>query len=86
MRYSHIEVKPVAGALGAEIFGVDLAKPIDGATFAEIHRAHLDYLVVFFRDQEITDEELAPISAGVSANWRRCRRIASFPVSFPSCW
>jgi alpha-ketoglutarate-dependent taurine dioxygenase len=59
MRTSHIDVKPVAGALGAEIFGVDLAKPIDAAAFAEIHRAHLDYLVVFFRDQTITDEELA---------------------------
>ncbi len=59
MRTSHIDVKPVAGALGAEIFGVDLAKPIDDAAFAEIHRAHLDYLVVFFRDQTITDEELA---------------------------
>ncbi len=82
MNYSHIEVKPVAGALGAEIFGVDLAKPINDATFAEIHRAHLEYLVVFFRDQDITDEQLADFG-------RRFGELAplpphrQFPGKFP---
>ena len=59
MSYSRIEVKPLAGALGAEIAGADLAHPLDDATFAEIHKAHLDYLVLFFRDQDLSDEELA---------------------------
>lgn len=59
MSYAHIDVKPMAGALGAEVFGVDLAQDIDDATFDEIHRAHLDHLVVFFRDQALTDEQLA---------------------------
>jgi len=51
--YRRIKVKPVAGALGAEIGGVDLAK-IDDATFAEIEAAWLEHLVVFFRDQTLT--------------------------------
>jgi alpha-ketoglutarate-dependent taurine dioxygenase len=82
MRNSHIDVKPIAGALGAEIFGVDLAKPIDDAAFAEIHEAHLEHLVVFFRDQEITDEELAAFG-------RRFGELAplpphrQFPGKFP---
>ena len=59
MTYSRIEVRPLAGALGAEIAGIDLSGPIDDATFAEIHKAHLEYLVVFFRDQEISDDDLA---------------------------
>ena len=59
MSYSRIAVEPVAGALGAEIEGVDLAKPMDDATFAEIKRAHLEYLVIFFRGQDITDDQLA---------------------------
>ncbi len=59
MSYSRIDVKPVAGAIGAEIFGVDVSRPIDDATLAEIHRAHLEYMVIFFRDQDITDEQLA---------------------------
>jgi taurine dioxygenase len=51
--YRHIEVRPVAGALGAEIHGADLAK-LDDATFAEIKAAWLEHLVVFFRRQNIT--------------------------------
>jgi taurine dioxygenase len=51
--YRRIKVKPVAGALGAQIDGVDLAD-LDDATFAEIEAAWLEHLVVFFRDQELT--------------------------------
>jgi alpha-ketoglutarate-dependent taurine dioxygenase len=51
--YRRIEVKPIAGALGAEIAGVDLGE-VDQETFAEIHAAWLQYLVVFFRNQSIT--------------------------------
>jgi len=54
--YRRITVKPIAGALGAEIGGVDLAR-LDDATFAEIKSAWLAHLVVFFRDQNITPEQ-----------------------------
>src|ERR1700730_202844 len=54
--YRKIEVKPLAGALGAEIRGVDL-KRLDDATFAEVRSAWLEHLVVFFRDQTIEPEE-----------------------------
>ena len=54
--YRNIEVKPLAGALGAEIRGVDL-KRVDNETFAEIQAAWLEHLVVFFRDQRITPQE-----------------------------
>ena len=49
-----MEVHPVAGALGAEILGVDLAKPLDDAAIAEIRRVWLERLVIFFRDQDLT--------------------------------
>ena len=51
-----IEVKPIAGACGAEIGGVDLSQ-LDDATFGEIHDAWLEHLVVFFRDQKLSPEE-----------------------------
>ena len=51
---SDIGIQPVAGALGAEISGVDLAKELDPATIAAIRRAWLDHLVLFFRDQPLT--------------------------------
>jgi taurine dioxygenase len=54
--YRRIDVKPVAGALGAEIGGVDLAR-LDDATFREIEAAWLEHLVVFFRKQSITPEQ-----------------------------
>ena len=55
--YCKIDVRPTTGAIGAEIFGVDLSKPLDDDTFGEIHRAYLDHLVIFFRDQKITPEQ-----------------------------
>jgi len=56
--YSHIEVRPLAGALGAEIFGVDLRRELSDAAVAEIRAAFLAHGVVFFRDQRISDDEL----------------------------
>ena len=49
--YRRIGVRPVSEALGAEITGVDLAQDLDEETFAEIHRAHLEFSVIVFRDQ-----------------------------------
>ena len=58
-RYRNIEVKPIAGALGAEIGGVDL-RCVEEATFSEIKAAWLEHLVVFFRNQTLTpDEQIA---------------------------
>lgn len=52
-----ITVRRVAGALGAEISGVDLSKELDGPTFDSIHRAFVDHEVIFFRDQSLTPEQ-----------------------------
>ncbi|WP_158928216.1 TauD/TfdA family dioxygenase [Acidisphaera sp. S103] len=53
MRNSHIEVMPIAGALGAEIGGVDVAQDLDDAVIGDIRQALLDYGVIFFRDQTL---------------------------------
>ena len=53
-----IDVRPLTGALGAEIYGVDL-RNLDDATFAAIHQAFLDYSAVMFHDQTLTQEEFA---------------------------
>jgi taurine dioxygenase len=52
-----IEVIPLTTAIGAEIRGVDLKKPLDAATVAEIRAAWLKHLVLLFRDQDVTPEE-----------------------------
>ena len=48
-----LEVHPIAGALGAEITGVDLSRDLGDDVVAAIRRAWLEHLVVFFRDQDL---------------------------------
>lgn len=50
-------VQPVAGALGAEISGVDLSRPLAEDTVAALRRAWLEHLVLFFRDQALSPAE-----------------------------
>jgi len=45
-----LDVRPIAGALGAEIHGVDLRDPRPDLV-AALRAARLDHMVVFFRDQ-----------------------------------
>jgi hypothetical protein len=45
-----IEVAPIAGSIGAEIFGVDLNATIGDSLFADIYDAFLEHLVIFFRN------------------------------------
>lgn len=52
-RAAGIEVNPVAGHIGAEITGVDLAGEPDDAQVAAIRAAVLRWKVVFFRDQKL---------------------------------
>ena len=52
--YRHIEVRPVAGALGAEILGVDMARELEADVVAEVRQAFLDHLVIFLRNQKVT--------------------------------
>ncbi|MCG8545122.1 MAG: TauD/TfdA family dioxygenase [Alphaproteobacteria bacterium] len=54
MRNEYLDVRPIAGALGAEVHGVDLAEDMDDETFDAVHQALLDNGVIFFRDQDIT--------------------------------
>jgi len=54
--YRHIEVRPVAGALGAVVRGVDIARPLEDEVIAEVRQAFLDHLVVFIRDQKLTPQ------------------------------
>ncbi|MEO8602149.1 MAG: taurine dioxygenase [bacterium] len=48
-----IEFHPTAGALGAEVSGIDLRQPIDDAAFAALEDGLLQHQVLFFRDQAI---------------------------------
>jgi taurine dioxygenase len=49
-----MQIRRIAGALGAEVSGVDLAKPFDRK---ELRRHWLEHLVLFFHDQKLTERQ-----------------------------
>jgi taurine dioxygenase len=55
--YRHVEVRPLAGALGAEVVGVDMACELEDDVVKEVRQAFLDHLVIFLRDQKVTPQQ-----------------------------
>jgi taurine dioxygenase len=53
MRRNSPQIHPLAGAIGAEVSGVDLAGEVDDDTIAAIRNAWLEHLVIFFRGQKL---------------------------------
>ena len=51
--YKHIIVKPIAGAIGADIENVDISKPLNDDELSEIRTAFLDHLVICIRGQTL---------------------------------
>ena len=54
---AELAVTPLHPSLGAEIAGVDLARPLDAAMRAALARALAEHLVLVFRDQAFTPEQ-----------------------------
>jgi taurine dioxygenase len=67
-----IEVRPLAGALGAEIFGVELAADLSEEVVAAIRRVWLEHLVVFFRDQPLPPDRFLQFA-------RRFGQVIEYP-------
>jgi len=59
MRFTRIGLEQLGATLGAEISNVDLRRPLDDETLAEIERALLAFKVLFFRDQDLSPAEHA---------------------------
>ncbi|MDP4874932.1 MAG: TauD/TfdA family dioxygenase [Pseudomonadales bacterium] len=57
-----LELTPVAGALGAEVKGIDLCGPLDSNTFKALNDALLNYEVLFFRDQPMSPAQHAALA------------------------
>ncbi|HTP62110.1 MAG TPA: TauD/TfdA family dioxygenase [Burkholderiales bacterium] len=76
-----IEARRISGALGAEIRGVDLARPLDKKSLAEIRRIFLDNLVVFFRGQDLTPQQFMDFAMqiGEPVEYPLVKGIAGFP-------
>jgi len=79
---ARIEVRRIAGALGAEIGGVDIGKGLDAETVAAVRQALLDHLVVFFRDQDISPDAFMAFAAafGSPAQYPLLPGIEGYPM------
>jgi taurine dioxygenase len=75
-----MNVQRIAGALGAEITGVDLRR-LGETDVAEIRRVWLEQLVIFFREQELSPEEFMAFARriGRPIEYPFVRGIAGFP-------
>jgi taurine dioxygenase len=51
-----VEISPVGGVIGAEVSGIDLQQPLSDDQVAQIEKGLIDHLVLFFRDQNLTDQ------------------------------
>jgi taurine dioxygenase len=61
-KYRHIDVRPIAGALGAEVWGVDVSRRLEADVVAEIRQAWLDNLVIFMHEQQLTPQALLTLA------------------------
>jgi taurine dioxygenase len=50
-------LSPLTPSIGAEVEGLDLSKPLDGAVIGALTTALLDWKVLFFRGQDIATEQ-----------------------------
>ena len=76
-----MEVIPQTGALGAEIRGVDLSKPVSDSLFADINQAFLDNQVIFFRDQNFGPQAYVEFAShfGPIINYMFSQGIEGYP-------
>jgi len=73
-----VEVRPIAGALGAEIVGVDLSKNFSAA---EVRAAFLAHQVIFFRDQTLDPARFLAFARamGTPVEYPFVRGLEGFP-------
>lgn len=79
------EVRPVAGALGAEILGIDLSTPLDDSVIAALRAEWLRYGVVFFRDQTLSNAQFLALARrfGTAIEYPFVKGIDGFPEIIP---
>ena len=76
-----LQINRIAGALGAEIHGVDLAADLDDGTVHTIRQALLDHLVIFFRDQELPPDRFLAFAKrfGTPSEYPLIKGIEGYP-------
>ncbi len=76
-----MEVRRIAGALGAEILGVDLSRELASKDVARIRAVFLEHQVIFFRDQALTPAQFMAFARtlGTPVEYPFVKGIDGFP-------
>ncbi len=52
-----MKLQRLTPAIGAEISGIDLSKPLSNSEVSDLHDALMTHQVIFFRDQTMSVEQ-----------------------------
>ena len=76
-----IEARPLSGALGAELCGADLSKPLSKADFTQVRKYWLEHLVLFFRDQPLAPAQFMAFAQqfGEPVEYPMVKGLEGFP-------
>jgi taurine dioxygenase len=76
-----MQVKKIAGALGAELSGIDLREPLTQEGAAEVRKALLDHGVIFLRNQPLSPAQFLAFakSMGEPVDYPFLKGLAEFP-------
>ena len=82
---STLTVTPIAGALGAEVAGVDLSAELSDDVVADIRRAWLEHSVIFFRNQDLPPARLLAFARrfGLVLEYPFVRGLDDYPEIIP---
>jgi taurine dioxygenase len=77
-----LQIKRLAGALGAEIHGVDLANGLTESLAAQVRQVFLEHQVIFFRDQSLAPEQFLRFAQamGQPIEYPFVKGLAGYPV------
>jgi taurine dioxygenase len=83
--YRHIAVQPIAGAIGAEVLGIDASQPLAADVVDEIRRAFLQHLVIFLPGQKLSPQQLLAFASrfGEAMEYPQLRGLPECPLVTP---
>jgi taurine dioxygenase len=78
-------VQPIAGAIGAEVRGVDASQPLGADVIGEIRRAFLAHLVIFLPGQKLSPQQLLAFASrfGEPMEYPQLRGLPGCPLVTP---
>jgi len=77
-----LEIVPLTKSIGAEIRGLDLRQTLPADTIRDIHQAWLDHIVLVFRGQDLSQEDLLRVTTYFGKVGKIARPAEYFPIGY----